>query len=161
VYEQTSKAFTMIELIFVILVIGVLAGFAMSTLSATRDDAKVSNIVSNTRIALNDIKTTYTSQGQETFNTLTVASVTAVPFTTTCGTLVPVSTLIAGATLRLCAGTHECIRFDVNASGISVDITATTPSSICEKVQSMKAIKGIAGATSGVAKNHTLGGSAR
>ena len=39
---QSKKAFTMIELIFVIVIIGILASVAIPKLSATRDDAKVS-----------------------------------------------------------------------------------------------------------------------
>ena len=37
-----KKAFTMIELIFVIVIIGILASIALPRLSATRDDAKAS-----------------------------------------------------------------------------------------------------------------------
>ena len=37
-----KKAFTMVELIFVIVVIGILAGIAIPKLAATRDDAKIS-----------------------------------------------------------------------------------------------------------------------
>ena len=42
----------MIELIFVIVIIGILAAVAIPKLAATRDDAKISNIISNARIAL-------------------------------------------------------------------------------------------------------------
>jgi len=39
-----KKAFTMVELIFVIVIIGILAGVALPQFSATRDDAKVSKL---------------------------------------------------------------------------------------------------------------------
>jgi len=40
--EERSRAFTMIELIFVIVIIGILAGIALPKLAVTRDDAFVS-----------------------------------------------------------------------------------------------------------------------
>ena len=39
-----KKAFTMVELIFVIVIIGILAGVALPRFSATRDDAKISKL---------------------------------------------------------------------------------------------------------------------
>ena len=39
-----KKAFTMVELIFVIVIIGILAGVAIPQFSATRDDAKISKL---------------------------------------------------------------------------------------------------------------------
>ena len=39
-----KKAFTMVELIFVIVIIGILAGVALPQFTATRDDAKISKL---------------------------------------------------------------------------------------------------------------------
>jgi prepilin-type N-terminal cleavage/methylation domain-containing protein len=50
-----KKAFTMIELIFVIIVIGILSAIALPKLSATRDDAKLSQIAKNISTAAQEI----------------------------------------------------------------------------------------------------------
>jgi general secretion pathway protein G len=54
-YKKSKKAFTMIELVFVIVVIGILASVAIPRLAATRDDAiitKARTLVSSIRNAL-------------------------------------------------------------------------------------------------------------
>ena len=57
-----KKAFTMIELIFVIVLIGILAAVAIPKLSATRDDASVVKIVHSAVNALQNLGTSYTSR---------------------------------------------------------------------------------------------------
>jgi type II secretory pathway pseudopilin PulG len=52
---------TMIELIFILIVIGILAAVALPKLMATRDDAKLSADVSNMNICLRDIGSVYTA----------------------------------------------------------------------------------------------------
>ena len=49
-----KKAFTMIELVFVIVVIGILASVAIPKLSATRSDAMGANIVNALSNCIND-----------------------------------------------------------------------------------------------------------
>ena len=54
---------TMIELIFIMVVIGILASIAISKLSVTRDDAKLSTDVSNMNICIKDMSAIYTATG--------------------------------------------------------------------------------------------------
>ena len=58
-----KKAFTMIELIFVIVVIGILASIAVLKLVATRDDAKISACAQDIAIFILDMNTYYTARG--------------------------------------------------------------------------------------------------
>ncbi len=55
--------FTMIELIFVIVILGILAAVAIPKLSATRTDAEVSKIATDTATLISDLGAYYTSQG--------------------------------------------------------------------------------------------------
>lgn len=55
--------FTMIELIFVIVILGILAAVAIPRLAATRDDAKVSTLAANANTLVTDLVAHYTSQG--------------------------------------------------------------------------------------------------
>ena len=56
-------ALTMIELIFVIIILGVLASVSLPRLAATRDDAKISVMAQQVESGLSEILANYTSQG--------------------------------------------------------------------------------------------------
>ena len=61
-----KKGFTMIELIFVIVILGILASVAIPRLAATRTDAEIATTVANLRTLLNDVASYYTVKGEFT-----------------------------------------------------------------------------------------------
>ena len=62
------KGFTMIELIFVIVILGVLASVAIPRLAATRDDAEVAKAATNLTTAVSDLTAYYTAKGKFSSN---------------------------------------------------------------------------------------------
>jgi len=75
--------FTMIELIFVIVILGILAAVAIPKLAATRTDAEVSKGASDVATLVSDLGAYYTSQGKFDFTAGGVANMTNVPLDAT------------------------------------------------------------------------------
>ena len=72
-----KKGFTMIELIFVIVILGILASVAIPRLAATRTDAEISATVANLRTLLNDAASYYAVKGE--FGAVKWQDITNVP----------------------------------------------------------------------------------
>ena len=72
-----KKGFTMIELIFVIVILGILASVAIPRLAATREDAEISAAVANLRTLVSEASGYYVAQG--TFDGATWNQITNVP----------------------------------------------------------------------------------
>ena len=64
-----KKAFTVFEPIFVIVIMGILAAVIISKINATRDDAKLTKVMSEIRVAIQDINTYYISEGKLALDT--------------------------------------------------------------------------------------------
>ena len=99
-----KKGFTMIELIFVIVILGILASVAIPRLAATREDAEISDAVANLRTLLSDINSYYAAKG-EFGSTTKWNEITNVPLNG--ATSAAVGDKLATAHLK--AGKEDCI----------------------------------------------------
>lgn len=82
-----KKGFTMIELIFVIVILGILASVAIPRLASTRTDAEITATIGNLRTLMSDLADYYTVTGEFGANDA-YGAVTNVPLRTADGDLV-------------------------------------------------------------------------
>lgn len=152
------SGFTMIELIFVIVILGILAAVAIPKLAATRDDAKISKLNSDAATFVSDLGSYYTSKG--TYGTATLADVTNVAFGTT-ATPQGTGTAVAGSTLNLSEGNNICLVFSpaaVTAADGNMTVTAGAgTSTICTAVKAA-AVKANLLGVANAAKTISFGG---
>ncbi|MDQ7045065.1 MAG: prepilin-type N-terminal cleavage/methylation domain-containing protein [Sulfurimonas sp.] len=144
--------FTMIELIFVIVILGILAAVAVPKLAATRDDAKVAKGASAISTIVGDIGSYYTAQGKMGTNWSDMTNVplytSATAETTTLATGVSAGTAVY---FKDSATTAGCVSFSVSSTDGNLTVVAESNStSICS---------GINSATVNIARVHTFGGS--
>jgi len=66
--NQSRNAFTMVELIFVIVIIGILASLAIPRLAASRDDAIDAKDCKNISVCITDMAAEYTARETTTKN---------------------------------------------------------------------------------------------
>ena len=120
-----KKGFTMIELIFVIVILGILASVAIPRLAGTREDAEISAAVANLRTLVSDANVYYVTKG--TLTGATWSGITSVALKKTNGDAMDATTGAVGttATANLKVGdANDCIGFHI------VDKTDNVPAHI-------------------------------
>ena len=149
--------FTMIELIFVIVILGILAAVAIPKLAATRDDAKIAKGATELATAVSDMSSYYTSQG----NLGTIEEMTNVSFN---DNTVDMNTSGNSVTYEGCI-TITSTNSDTNASatgadGINVSYTASGASKVCRGIaRASVKITGTTDEATDSNKSITVGGS--
>ena len=141
--------FTMIELIFVIVILGILAAVAIPKLAATRDDAKIAKMSTNLATAVSDVGARYTSQGTLTGDTW--ADVTNVPLQTTATGVADASAVgIATAVFINSDASHNCFKLTATTDGnLTVEDGTDTSGTVCKNAQI---------ASESIIKDHSFGG---
>ena len=130
----------MIELIFVIVILGILASVAIPRLAATREDAEISAAVANLRTLVNDVSAYYTVKGD--FGTgdsgVKWNEITNVPLSGTTNGVTTKATLKAGG--KDCIGVQLQNKNGTTPSHI-VFTKESSATGVCDQVQKSDPLK--------------------
>jgi len=108
--QYSKNAFTMIELIFVIVILGILSAVAIPKLSATRDDAVVSSVAQNIMVGAFEIAS-YAVSNAKTEDDLSLMS-NALSNLSTSG----IATLTSKKAVIAMGNTADCITIKITVT---------------------------------------------
>jgi prepilin-type N-terminal cleavage/methylation domain-containing protein len=144
---KSKSAFTLVEIIFVIMIVGILAVVAIPRLSATRDDAKITVALNDMETLVDDFSNYYTTKSffsskleEMTHKTSNIEYTTPWNSTTQTGT-------ITYFTLDDENNLEECVDFHLsNAEGnMTIEAKTTYIGTICRDLQATRAYKQLQG----------------
>ena len=126
------SGFTMIELVFVIVILGILASVAIPKLAATRDDAKVAAVAQQVQSAIGEIPAYAIAQGKVSgmtdmsqvlsqMNDQNKVSKTAGTYDGTAKAALTDQTIFLG-TLNNTGTMEDCFKFAVDVNGTTLQV---------------------------------------
>lgn len=140
-----KKGFTMIELIFVIVILGILAAVAIPRLSATRDDARVSAAAADVATLYKDLAGYYTARGMwagDANNTTGPSALT----TANLQLMTNISTATAAAgEISFSINNAVCfgVQLDRNGTIAAVDVNNSANDTVCSEVMLLPSINNL------------------
>ncbi|WP_172230430.1 type II secretion system protein [Campylobacter canadensis] len=146
-----KKGFTMIELIFVIVILGILAAVAIPKINATRDDAEKVKSAQNIVTLIGDLGSYYTAQGEFATKTggtdIDFAKMTNVAFSST-----------AKDTAKLKIGKDDnCLTIKVDSASGKVTFTGkASASKACTETLKLSTVKAALGGNDIIGKDYII-----
>ena len=126
-----KKGFTMIELIFVIVILGILASVAIPRLAGTREDAEISSGIANIRTLLSDAASYYAVKGDFNDATGTASAkwrdLTNVPLKDSNGNAIDATADAVGGQTYLAVGGKNCLQVGLRYSSTLSGYAALKP----------------------------------
>ena len=136
------KGFTMIELIFVIVILGILAAIAIPKLSATRDDAVAVQGAQDVKTLMTDLGSYYTSQGDFNTSITNITNVAVTPKAVATGANSAFAN--GGGDLVYSVKGSDCVGFTLSNADGNVTVTASpiNATKVCKQLFGMLDING-------------------